>query len=113
MKGAKLIIGERILLITDTEGYTRADNDTGIYRPVIGETPGTIIGIQHRRGVLPLVITIGGGCVLIRSIEVNGEDGKPVKIKGPGKVANIIGLQKGDVRRLRIEDPYDKVLRLI
>src|SRR3972149_473693 len=107
IKGATLLVGSSSFTITEVQGFTREENDTGAYRVLLGEAPGTLVGVPHRKAeALPLIVTHDGSCVLIRGMTISDQDDQLKHIKGPGKVSQAIGLISRDVRRITIEDPY-------
>lgn len=112
IKGAQLIVANETFVIANTKGFSREDNERGGYEKVLEEEPGVMVGIPHRKAILPLITTINGGCILIKAVSIPKVEGKPEIIKGPGNVADRLGLKTGDTHAVIIEDPFNKVLRL-
>lgn len=72
-------------------GYSRSENSSGIYAPVLKMAPGQVYCPRRRNAVLLLIVTQDGpstgGCVLIRSIETGGQI-----YDGPGRVTSALGI---------------------
>src|SRR3989344_5100503 len=110
---AKFKVGDKTVTITEAQPFGRKENEQGKYRVVLGLNTSLIVGVSNRGSVLPLVTAIGGGCVKLHSAEVATEDGKVKRIIGhPGIIAKELGLEKGQIREIVVEDPHSKVLRL-
>ncbi len=89
--GWRLVFGSIDATILEVEGYSRKQNSSGIYTPLLNMAPGQVYCPRRRNSILCLIVTndgdLSGGCVLIRSIEVNG-----VIYHGPGKVTSALGI---------------------
>ena len=110
---AKFKVGDKTVTVTETKWFAREENEQGKYRVVLGLKTGLLVGVSNRGSVLPLVTAIGGGCVKLHSAEITAEDGKVIRVNGhPGIIARELGLEKGQIREIVVEDPHSKVLRL-
>lgn len=92
--------------ILEATSFDFAANDNSKYRLVTEVPAGSLVGIQNRASRLALIATKGGSCVQInelRKIMPDGETGGV--IKGAGRVAAELKLQKNDVRAIAILDP--------
>lgn len=89
--GATLVVGEVEVTILVTEPFRRKTNATGIYKPMLDMAPGQFFGPKSRNSILPLITALDhgqhGGCVIIRTIEVNGEI-----YDGPGRTSERLGI---------------------
>jgi len=87
-----MVVGQRRVTIMDAQGYPKAENDTGVYKPVVDMAPGEVFVPRHRNAFLFLVACKDGeergGCVLVREIEIDGK-----LYKGPGMVTQALGIQ--------------------
>lgn len=113
IKGSRLIVVDKTVIIKNAEGYYRQENEKGQYSALLTQEPGVLMGIKYRNVVLPLISTQDGSCVLLLALEVKREEEDTKVVNGPGNVGKEIGLQKGDVYRIIIEDPYEKIFRLV
>ncbi len=79
-------------VIKKAQGFSRKENQAGIYEPLLEMEPGGIY-LPWNRAILFLIAThdrgAPGGCVLIREIEIKG-----VLYKGPQKVAEQLHINK-------------------
>lgn len=89
--GRDLIVGRYTVAILGTKGFTRKENETGVYRPMLEMSPGSVYCPWGRSGLLLLIVTqdggMSGGCVLIRTIGTNNGI-----IDGPNLVCKALGL---------------------
>lgn len=89
--GKLLIVGSTEAWVLRTEGFSRSQNSTGIYKPILSMPPGDVYCPRSRNSILLLVVTQDGsdtgGCVLIRAAEIGG-----VVFEGPGKVTEALGI---------------------
>jgi 3-methyladenine DNA glycosylase Mpg len=89
--GKRLHVGNQSAWIIDAQGYSRKENSTGIYEPMLHMVPGTVFIPRYRGGFLLLITChddgAPGGCVLLRAVS-NGS-----KIAGPGRVVDHFGLK--------------------
>lgn len=111
IKGARVNVGDKNLVVKDAEGFTRQENERGQYRAIARQQPGMLMGLPYRNSTLPLISTQDGSCVLIRSVEIT-EEGISKTIKGPGRVADEMGLRKNDIFNMVVEDPIERVLKV-
>ena len=89
--GKTIIVGTVSATVLVAEGYTRKQNESGLYKPILDMPPGQLYCPQHRNAILVLISTRyrgkPGGCVLLRAVEVNGSI-----CEGPGRVAECLGI---------------------
>lgn len=84
--GKVLVLNGVEAIVLAAEGYSKEQN-TGIYLPVQSMQPGEVYCPRRRNSLLVLFVTGEGGCVLVRTVEVNG-----VIHVGPGKSASALGV---------------------
>ncbi len=91
MVGRCVVVGDVEASVLVSEGYSRAGNDKGTYKPLLQTHPGHIYCATVMGHPLLLIACRSGnelgGCVRIKTIEVNGE-----KFTGPKAVAAKLGL---------------------
>lgn len=111
VQGKRLVVGSRAGWILKAKGFSRAQNDEGVYRPVIDMKPGQVFCPRMRNAILILVACFDGeepgGCVLIDEIELNG-----LIVKGPGRVSEALGLEEPKVIGRIREDGCDLVMEI-
>ncbi|MBI3421271.1 MAG: hypothetical protein HY006_04345 [Candidatus Sungbacteria bacterium] len=115
--GKLIIVGKITAAVLAAQGYTREDNEKGIYEPIVDMAPGEVFCPRQRNSIYLLIATLDhgqrGGCVLIRAVEVGG-----VNYNGPGVVSQALGIGEPritghtewkDERTLRIILPNTKL----
>lgn len=91
--GRTLVAGSVQASILEVRRFPRKTNDTPHYRPMLTMRPGEVFTPMHRgSAILPLIVCNDsdgetGACVLIQSVEVNGE-----VVEKPGAVSKALGL---------------------
>jgi hypothetical protein len=89
--GRTLVAGSRQAVILETQGFSRASNDAPLYKPMLELRPGDVFTPRQRNAILTLIVCMdggqSGGCVILRSIEINGGI-----ITGPGRVSEALGM---------------------
>lgn len=109
VQGKRLVVGGRVGWILKAKGFSRVQNDAGVYRPVVEMKPGQIFCPRMRNAILILVACLDGdepgGCVLIDEIELNG-----LIVKGPGRVSEALGLEDPKAFGRIREDGCDLVM---
>lgn len=110
-QGKRLVVGGRVAWVLRAKGFSRVQNDGGVYRPVMEMDPGQVFCPRMRNAILILVACYDGGkpggCVLIDEIEIGGEI-----VKGPGRVSDALGLQEAKAVGQIREDGCDLVLEI-
>lgn len=86
--GKGLRRGDLQATILGAEGYARSQNSKPAYRRVLELSAGHVVCGTAQGHVLLLLVTKGGGCVLIRSIQIGDE-----VHEGPGNVSRALGLE--------------------
>ncbi|MDD5438037.1 MAG: hypothetical protein PHC70_02745 [Patescibacteria group bacterium] len=88
--GKKIRIGGLEAEILEAKGYSRSDNDTPLYSPIISMQPGGVYLPRYRGGILFLIACRdgmdAGGCILVKKISINGD-----VFNGPGRVSEALG----------------------
>lgn len=78
--------------INAAEGYSRKENDAGLYRPILGMPPGGAYFPRRRNAILFLIACrdgmAHGGCVLIREV-LSASGGV---FTGPAAVSEAVGV---------------------
>lgn len=84
-----------VITIIETQHYTRAENENGVYKPLLDLDPSSVL--SPRVMGHPMFLIAGwdrvngedklGGCVLIRAIDTD----RYGLISGPGKVGRAVG----------------------
>lgn len=89
--GKLLVVGSTQAWILQAQGFRRAENSNGIYRPILEMQPGGVYCPRRRNWILLLIVTRdgnhAGGCVLVRSVEIGGRI-----FDGPGHVTDELGI---------------------
>jgi hypothetical protein len=90
--GKSIIFGSTQATILKAQAFSREENSQdGLYRPLLEMSPGEVYCARRRNAVLLLFVTLDngrvGGCVLIRTVEVNRSI-----YDGPGKTSAELGL---------------------
>ena len=81
----------RVVTITQTEAYPRADNDRGVYKPMLDMRPGQVFVARVQSAFTFLIVALdgklSGACVRIIGIDTP-EAGE---IEGGGRVGKYVG----------------------
>lgn len=85
--GKKIKVGAKEAEVLEAQGFSRRENDTPLYTPILSMQPGQVYCPRYRGAILFLVACRDGGCALIKKISING-----TVHKGPGKVSEALGL---------------------
>jgi hypothetical protein len=99
---AQVEVGNLKATIHDTEPFTKEENQKPTYQVFLKMRPGLLTGIWYRGHVLPGISTKDGSCVLIHEIHIQDEERGSLRIKGPGRVARAIGLERDATREIAI-----------
>ena len=93
IQGRVLHLGNNWYTIVEAQGFSRKQNDAGLYRPLLEMAPGTVYFARHRNALLFLIACKDGqgtgGCVLIREIL----DQESAVHSGPGAVSAALGVE--------------------
>lgn len=79
--------GQRVATITETRHFPKSDTEKPLYRTLLTLTPGGVYTPRQYNSILCHVLAMGGGCVSLRSIEIDG-----AAFAGPGRVTEALGL---------------------
>lgn len=102
--GRTIVVESRNVVILEAKGFSRKENDAGIYKPIVFLQPGQVYCPRSRNAILLLIACKDGmdigGCVLVRAIEVDG-----AVVEGPGRVSDALGITDAKAQGLVRELP--------
>lgn len=109
--GKKLQVGSHQAWILGAQGFSRKQNDTGLYRPILELAAGSVYCPRQRNSILFLIAchdgTTPGGCVLVREIEIEGSI-----FEGPGRVTEALGLAEAKAVGMIVEQEDQLILQI-
>lgn len=111
LNGANLEINGQTVEITDTQGFTRDENDTPHFRCIFRRKPQELFIAPFLQHGLPLVITIEGGCVLIKGGNIIQADGTLEQVTKPAVLSKKLGLSKRSVYTLEVVSQQPPLIR--
>jgi len=112
---ARALIGRKLVYdgmaeveITKAQGYSRKENESPLYEPLLTMKPGEVYCPRYRGAILILIACLdgdeSGGCVLLRAVKL----GEAVR-KGPAAVAIALSVTDHKTRG-RIIELRDKLV---
>ncbi len=111
LNGVQIEVNGKRAEITATQPYTRDENEPSPYDVILHRRPGELVIVPFLQHGLPAIVTIEGGCALIRGVNILEQETVVKEITRPGVVSRELGLLRGGVYTLEIVTQQPPLIR--